>query len=113
MAPPARTYDSFRRALAGRALPLAWVDLDAFDRNADTMVQRGRPLAIRLASKSVRSVPLMKRVFAKQPSFKGVLGYSALEAVWLAAEGFDDVVVAYPTTVAAHIEAVCRAVRDG
>lgn len=113
MAPPARTYDSFRRALAGRALPLAWLDLDAFDRNADTMVQRGAPLPIRLASKSVRAIALMKRVFGKQPSFRGVLGYSALEAVWLASEGFEDIVVGYPTTVPAHIEAVCRAVRDG
>jgi D-serine deaminase-like pyridoxal phosphate-dependent protein len=113
MAPPARTYDSFRRALSGRVLPLAWVDLDAFDRNADTMVQRARPLAIRLASKSVRCLPLMRRVFAKQASFRGVLAYNALEAVWLASEGLEDIVVAYPTTVPAHIEAVCRAIRDG
>lgn len=113
MAPPARTYDSFRRALAGRALPLAWVDLDAFDRNAETMAQRARPLAIRLASKSLRCLPLMRRVLERQPTFRGVLGYSALEATWLADEGFEDIVVAYPTTVPAHIEAVCRAVREG
>ena len=87
MAPPARTYDSFRRALAGRALPLAWVDLDAFDRNAETMAQRARPLAIRLASKSLRCLQLMRRVLERQPTFRGVLGYSALEATWLADEG--------------------------
>lgn len=113
MAPPARTYDSFRRALAGRPTPLAWVDLDALDRNAATMVARARPLAVRLASKSVRCLPLMKRVLDAVPAFRGVLGYSALEAAWLTREGVDDVVVAYPTTVPAHIEAACRAVREG
>ncbi len=113
MAPPARTYDAFRRALSGRELPLAWVDLDAFDRNADTMAGRARPLSIRLASKSLRSVPLMRRVLARETTFRGILGYAAHEAAWLATEGFDDIVVAYPTTVAGHIEAVCRAVRDG
>src|SRR6202035_6131710 len=55
----------------------------------------GKP--IRLASKSVRSRPLVERIL-RMPGFRGVLAYTLPEALWLAASGTsDDIVVAYPT----------------
>ena len=82
--------------------PLAVVDLDAFDRNADDLVRRADGRPIRVASKSVRCRYLLERVLRKD-GFEGVMAYSLPEALWLAREwaGTDlaqvDILVAYPT----------------
>jgi D-serine deaminase-like pyridoxal phosphate-dependent protein len=82
--------------------PLAVVDLDAFDRNADDLVRRAAGRPIRVASKSVRCRFLIERVL-RRDGFAGVMSYSLPEALWLAREwaGTDlaqvDILVAYPT----------------
>ncbi|WP_409330198.1 amino acid deaminase/aldolase [Trujillonella humicola] len=79
--------------------PLAVLDLDALDANAADLVRRAGGRPIRVASKSVRSRPVLRRVLAR-PGFSGVLAYSAAEALWLAGGHdpvCDDVVVGYPT----------------
>jgi D-serine deaminase-like pyridoxal phosphate-dependent protein len=82
--------------------PLAVVDLDAFDRNADDLVRRAGGRPIRVASKSVRCRFLVERVL-RRDGFAGVMTYSLHEALWLAGEwaGGDlrnvDLLVAYPT----------------
>jgi D-serine deaminase-like pyridoxal phosphate-dependent protein len=79
--------------------PLAIVDLDALDANADDLVRRAAGRPVRVASKSVRNRAVLRRVLAR-PGFAGVLGYSLAEALWLAG-GDDpvstDVVVGYPS----------------
>ena len=79
--------------------PLAVLDLDALDRNADDLVRRAAGRPVRVASKSVRSRAVLRRVLAR-PGFAGVLAYSLAEALWLAGGDdpvSDDVVVGYPT----------------
>src|SRR4051794_12006193 len=79
--------------------PLGVLDLDALDANAGDLVRRAAGKPIRVASKSVRSRDVLRRVLAR-PGFSGVLAYSLAEALWLATGGdpvSDDVVVAYPT----------------
>jgi D-serine deaminase-like pyridoxal phosphate-dependent protein len=79
--------------------PLAVLDLDALDANADDLVRRANGTPIRVASKSVRCRDMLRRVLAR-PGFAGVLAYSLAEAIWLATgvdRVSDDVVVAYPT----------------
>ncbi|WP_028661354.1 amino acid deaminase/aldolase [Nocardioides insulae] len=86
----------WERATAGLTAPLAAVDLDAFDANADDLVARAGGLPIRVASKSVRCRSLLERVLARD-GFAGVMAYAAAEAVWLVDHGFTDVFVAYPS----------------
>jgi D-serine deaminase-like pyridoxal phosphate-dependent protein len=82
--------------------PLAIVDLDAFDRNADDLARRADGRPIRVASKSVRCRHLLERVL-RRDGFAGVMAYSLPEALWLVREwaGTDlarvDILVAYPT----------------
>jgi D-serine deaminase-like pyridoxal phosphate-dependent protein len=83
-------------ATAGLAAPLAVVDLDAFEANADDLVRRARGVPIRVASKSVRCRSLLARVLDR-PGFAGVMAYSVREACWLVESGVDDVFVAYPS----------------
>jgi D-serine deaminase-like pyridoxal phosphate-dependent protein len=77
--------------------PFAVVDMDAFWRNAADMERRAGGKPIRLASKSVRCRALQERVL-QRPGFEGTLAFTLPEALWLANEGFERIVVAYPTT---------------
>lgn len=106
------SYDAYRRALDDRALPAALVDLDAFDENAAALEARAAGVPIRVASKSVRCVALLKRVL-ERAGWSGVLAYSASETASLAQEGIDDLVVAYPTAQRAEIEAAVQAIARG
>jgi D-serine deaminase-like pyridoxal phosphate-dependent protein len=102
-------YDSI---LSGVAPPFAFVDLDAMRRNAAALVAQAGGLPIRVASKSVRSVPVLKRIFELDPGFQGILAFTAPEAIWLAKQGFKDVVVAYPTVDRGAIAEVARMAAD-
>ena len=55
----------------------------------------GKP--IRIASKSVRSVAVLRRILELDPGFEGILSFTLPEALFLARQGFENIVVAYPT----------------
>jgi D-serine deaminase-like pyridoxal phosphate-dependent protein len=110
---PAVTYDRYRRAIAGRTLPQAIVDLDRFDANAASVLARAGDRPVRVASKSVRCVGLLQRLRELSPRFATLLCFTADEALHLAAAGFDDLVVAYPTVDPAHLRAVAAATDAG
>lgn len=94
----ARAADRARydRATAHLDAPLAIVDLDAFDANADDLVRRAAGKPIRVASKSVRCRALLERVLAKD-GFAGIMSFTLAESLWLARSGFDDILLAYPS----------------
>ena len=98
-------YDSI---FGGVAPPFAFVDLEAMRRNADAMLAQAGGLPIRVASKSVRSTALLHRILALGDGFRGVLAFTAPEALYLAEQGFTDIVVAYPTVDRAAIAQVAR-----
>ncbi|KVZ84038.1 amino acid deaminase/aldolase [Burkholderia ubonensis] len=110
--PAAHDYPYYRDAFAGRALPAAFVDLDHVDANLADLKRRAGGLPIRLATKSVRSRELIRTVLAAGPFMRGLLCYSAAEAAWLADDGFDDIVVAYPTVEPADLHAVAAQLRQ-
>jgi D-serine deaminase-like pyridoxal phosphate-dependent protein len=98
-------YDSL---FSGVAPPFAFVDLDAMRRNAAAMLAQADGLPIRVASKSVRSTAILRRIFDLDPGFRGLLAFTAPEALWLGEQGFDDIVVAYPTVDRPAISRVAR-----
>ncbi|MFD3804198.1 amino acid deaminase/aldolase [Streptomyces sp. NPDC058611] len=93
---PAADRARYDRATAHLDAPLAIVDLDAFDANADDLVRRAGGKPVRVASKSVRCRALLERVLAR-PGFAGIMSYTLAESVWLARSGFEDVLLAYPS----------------
>lgn len=105
-------YARLRAAIADRPRPLALVDLDRFDTNAAALERRADGMPIRVASKSVRCVALLRRVLAR-PGWHGVLAFSAAEAAHLCAQGFDDVLVAYPCVERAPLRALVHHTCDG
>ena len=87
----------YDRATAHLEAPVAIVDLRAFDDNARDLVRRAGGKPIRVASKSVRCRALLERVLARD-GFAGLMSFTLAESLWLAREGFDDVLLAYPST---------------
>jgi D-serine deaminase-like pyridoxal phosphate-dependent protein len=106
-------YPSCRDAVRGHRLPLAYVDLDRLRQNAAALVARARGLPLRLATKSVRVRSLLRLVLDEFPGFRGLMCFTAGEAAWLAREGFDDLLVAYPTVEPSELLEVADAVRGG
>jgi D-serine deaminase-like pyridoxal phosphate-dependent protein len=101
-------YQGLAKALVGCPLPAAVLDLDLLEDNARALLRRAGRLPIRLGTKSIRCIDVLRRVQSISPRFTGLLCYSAREAAWLATQGFDDLVVAYPTTDAADLDCVAR-----
>ncbi len=87
-------YDAL---FAATTPPFAFIDLAAMRANAETMLAQADGLPIRIASKSIRSSAVLRRIFELDPRFRGVLAYTPREALHLAAQGFSDILVGYPT----------------
>src|SRR5690606_28190310 len=86
----------YDRATAALEPPFAILDLDAMRANAASMARRAAGKPIRVATKSLRSRPLLEQVLALD-GFRGLLAFTLPEALWLASHGHTDIVVAYPT----------------
>jgi D-serine deaminase-like pyridoxal phosphate-dependent protein len=106
-------YDYYKAAFEGVEMPFAFVDLDLFDKNIKDIVQRVGDKSIRIATKSLRCTTLIHRILDVSPQFKGLMCFTAAEAVWLAKQGFDDLLVAYPTVHPKSIQAVFQQLQLG
>jgi D-serine deaminase-like pyridoxal phosphate-dependent protein len=105
---PTEAYERFETIFSEVQAPFAFVDLDAVWANAADMLRRSRGKPIRIASKSVRSRPVLERLLDLDPGFEGILGFTLPEAIWLWDQGFRDLVVAYPTTDRACLTRLAR-----
>jgi D-serine deaminase-like pyridoxal phosphate-dependent protein len=76
------------------------------------MLRRARGKAIRVASKSIRCRALLRTILDPQDGYRGVLSFTLAEGLWLAGEGFGDVVVAYPTTDRAALRELAALTAD-
>ncbi len=95
---PEQTHSRFERVFSEVEAPFAFVDLDAMWANAADMARRAGGKPIRLASKSVRCRALLHRILARGEGFAGLLTFTLPETLWLASEGFENLLLAYPTT---------------
>ncbi|MDQ2622355.1 MAG: amino acid deaminase/aldolase [Actinomycetota bacterium] len=78
--------------------PFAFVDLDAMWANADAMMARAGTKPIRIASKSIRARALIERILDRDDRFRGIMTFTLPETLWLAESGFENLLLAYPTT---------------
>ncbi|TNE92622.1 MAG: amino acid deaminase/aldolase [Deltaproteobacteria bacterium] len=107
------TYEQFRALLAHEPLPCALVDLDAVDANVELLLSRlGDGLTLRVASKSVRHVGLLRRLL-ERPRVRGLMTYSARETAFLAEQGFDDLFLAYPVARAPEARVLAELAAKG
>ena len=106
-------YDYYKRVFAGQQMPFAYVDLDLLTQNIQQVIARAGDKRIRIASKSLRSVSILKRLLAAHSSFQGIMCFTAREAVFLSEQGFSDLLLGYPMWHAQDIALVARAIAAG
>jgi D-serine deaminase-like pyridoxal phosphate-dependent protein len=96
--PSARPYEEYEAIFAEVEAPFAFVDLDAMAANAAEMLGRAGGKPIRVASKSLRCRALQERILRDDPGFEGQMTFTLPETLWLAEQGFENLLLAYPTT---------------
>ncbi|MFL5625173.1 MAG: amino acid deaminase/aldolase [Ktedonobacteraceae bacterium] len=94
-------------------MPFAYLDLDLLDQNIREIKLRAGDKRVRLASKSLRSVAVIKRILAADSCFQGIMCFTASEAAYLAAQGLDDLLLGYPCWHEEDIATVARATAAG
>jgi D-serine deaminase-like pyridoxal phosphate-dependent protein len=105
---PMEAHQRFEAVFGGRQAPFAFLDLDAVWANAADMLRRSRGKPIRIASRAIRSRPVLERLLDLDTGFQGALTYSLPETLWLWERGMRDLVVAYPTSDRACLTRLAR-----
>lgn len=103
-APPSRSHAELEGIFAEVEAPFAFVDLDAMWANAAAMLERSRDKRVRVASKSLRCRALLEAILDRDPRFAGLMTFTLPETLWLAEQGFDDLLLAYPTVDTGALE---------
>ena len=88
----------YEQAFADLDAPFAFLDLDAMWSNAGQMLSRAVDKPIRVASKSLRCRALQREILDSNERFDGLMTFTLRETLWLAGHGFENLLLAYPTT---------------
>jgi D-serine deaminase-like pyridoxal phosphate-dependent protein len=95
--PASQSHERYERIFAAVEAPFAFVDLDAMWANADAMLERAGGKPIRVATKSIRCRALIEEILRHDQGFAGLMTYTLPETLWLAEQGFENLLLAYPT----------------
>jgi D-serine deaminase-like pyridoxal phosphate-dependent protein len=95
--PPSQSHERYERIFAEVEAPFAFVDLDAMWANAEAMLERAGGKPIRVATKSIRCRALLEEILRHDQGFAGLMTYTLPETLWLAEQGFENLLLAYPT----------------
>lgn len=106
-------WDYYRTIVKDEVFPCLILDLDLFLENASNIAKRlekttTNKKTIRVASKSVRSVKMLEKIFSTNNIYQGILSYSLREALFLSERGFKDILVAYPEINKNDLTRLCQ-----
>lgn len=108
-----RSYEYYKNALAGQHLPAAFVDVDLLEANINAIKERAGSKLVRIASKSIRCIAVLQKILDFGKPYRGIMTYTANEALFLSQHGFDNLLVAYPRWHIKELEGVAKAVSQG
>lgn len=101
-------YYEYKEALKSVPQPSLFLDLNAFYKNLTWVISNSGNKKIRVATKSIRSQEVLKRIFAANTCFQGLMTYTLEESLWLRTQGFDDILMGYPTTDQFSLEELAK-----
>lgn len=93
--------------------PFAWIDLEQLDTNITTLSLLAKKKRVRIATKSIRSVGMMKYLEENMPYFNGWMTFTAKETVYLAGQGLDQFLIGYPVMEKESVTAACHWIAKG
>lgn len=107
------SYEYLKEALVKVEKPCAFLEKEALGRNAREIAKRAGDKQVRIASKSIRSVEVLRMLFTMSDKFQGIMCFTAEEALYLHEQGFDDLLIAYPTWDPEQLKRVLERVGQG
>ena len=76
--------------------PFAWLDLNALDTNIQFINNHLQDKKVRIATKSIRSIEVLKYISERLSSMSGYMTFTASETCYLLENGFDHLLIGYP-----------------
>lgn len=107
------SYAEYRSSFADIPRPFAFLNLDLLEQNIQQVLTLSGSKQIRVASKSIRSREILRRILDSDSRFIGVMCYTAAEALFLAEHGFDDLLLGYPIWDPEAIKKIAHKVNEG
>lgn len=101
-------YQQYTQALKSVTTPCLWLDEEALEANIQWALEHAGGKKIRLASKSLRSVEVMRKILRTSSVFQGLMSFTLPEALWLRSLGFTDILMGYPTTDEAALKELAK-----
>jgi D-serine deaminase-like pyridoxal phosphate-dependent protein len=92
-----KSYQDYKKIIEGISSPSLFLDLEAFRNNIQWIKKHSPHKKIRIASKSIRSKEILRRVLSSDSIFEGLMTFDLREALWLRDEGFKNILMGYPT----------------
>lgn len=100
-------------AYAHLVRPFACVDLDAVDRNIAFVNKEALGKDIRIATKSVRSIDLLRYIAERLKHHAGFMTFDLRETLHLLHEGFDHLLLGYPQLEESLMEEIIPFIEQG
>jgi D-serine deaminase-like pyridoxal phosphate-dependent protein len=102
-----------RSLFKGVSLPCAFINWNAFEQNVKAIAVKSNGKKIRIATKSIRSIQVLKYILNSDKCFQGLMCYNPHEAVLLTENGFDDILIGYPTIDEKGINSLVQQIKKG
>ncbi len=106
-------YQEYLKLAKQVELPASFIDLDLINQNLRALLKRSGDKHIRIASKSIRSIEVLKHIFSFSKQFKGIMAFTLKEAVFLIEQGFDDILLGYPDLQEGPLNQVLDHIKKG
>lgn len=105
--------EKYERAFQNIDRPFAWLDLDALDANIQYVQKQCGKKAIRIATKSVRSIEVLRYIQERLTNCSGLMSFTASETVYLLEQGFNHILIGYPVYEENAIEQIVPFIKEG
>lgn len=105
-------YNYYKAALKEVPKPCLFLDAELFDKNIQSILNASNGKKIRLASKSIRSLAVIKDILNYSDTFQGVMCFTVNEALYLNDNGLDDLLIAYPVWNKNELKSVAKRVES-
>ncbi|WP_088040966.1 alanine racemase [Bacillus sp. EAC] len=102
-----------RSVFHNMSMPCAFLDWDAFEQNVNDIAKCANGKKIRIATKSIRCVQVLKYILEQNECFEGLMCYNPHEADYLAELGFDNLLIGYPTVDIEGINKLVKQIKKG
>ncbi|MGE8203704.1 amino acid deaminase/aldolase [Heyndrickxia sp. NPDC080065] len=106
-------YEQYEEVFIDIPRPFAFLDMDYLDLNISFVQKHLQQKKLRIATKSIRSIEVLKYIANHFQSFTGWMTFSAKETIFLLKNGFDHCLIGYPILEKDEVDQLVPYIREG